>query len=149
MDKTTLLTASTVELGASVHPRPDIIRLLGPALETAFRFQSLISSISLFVCVQAWFFASVTLVNVLYASKILALQASFATKASALHGYTMSNRAAAGIWNSRTIQKLRKKLWHEFALFILGSGNAVITMFFWPGWWVLGGASLSLWLLFG
>ncbi|KAK7408540.1 hypothetical protein QQX98_009301 [Neonectria punicea] len=149
MDKTTFLTASIVELGASVNPRSDIIRLLGPALETAFRFQSLISSLSLFVCVQAWFLASVALVNVLYASKILALQASIATKAGAFHGYAMSNRAAAGIWNSRAIQKLRKKLWDEFALFILGSGNTVITVFFWPGWWVLGGASLSLWLLFG
>ncbi|KPM37333.1 hypothetical protein AK830_g9239 [Neonectria ditissima] len=149
MDKATLLTASRVELGASVNPRSDLIRLLGPALEAAFRFQNLISSISLFICVQAWFLASVTLVNVVYASKILALQASLATKVGASHGYAMSNQAAAGIWNSRVIQKLRQKLWYEFALFILGSGNTVITLFFWPGWWVLGGASWCLWLLFG
>ncbi|KAF7539601.1 hypothetical protein G7Z17_g12399 [Cylindrodendrum hubeiense] len=149
MDKASLLTASRVELGVSVNPRSDIIRLLGPALEIAFRFQSLISSVSLFLCLRAWFLATVTLANILYASKIVALQALIATKFGAFHSYTMSTRAADGVWNSKSIQKLRKKLFYEFAVFILGGGNCVFILVFWPGWWVIGGASWGVWMLIG
>lgn len=33
--------------------------------------------------------------------------------------------------------RMRKKLFDEFAFFILGGGHRVILMLFWPGWWVL------------
>ncbi|KAH7171396.1 hypothetical protein EDB81DRAFT_638026 [Dactylonectria macrodidyma] len=147
MDRATLLTTSKVELGVSVSPHSDVIRLLGPALEIALRFQRLLSSVTLFLCVRAWFLASLTLVNILYASRIAAVQAFVATKFGAFHCYTMSTRAANGVWNCQTVQKLRKKLFYEFAVFILGGGNCIFVVVFWPGWWVIGGASWGIWML--
>ncbi|KAM5354262.1 hypothetical protein ACJ41O_000912 [Fusarium nematophilum] len=149
MDKATLLTASKVELGVSVNPRSDIIRLLGPALEIALRFQSLISSVSIFLCLRAWFLTGIAFAGVIYASKIVALKAYVATKFSAFHGFRMSGRAAVGVWNSKSVQRLRRKLWYEFALFVLGSGNTVFLMLFWPGWWLLAGVCWAGWMLFG
>ncbi|KAF5007076.1 hypothetical protein FDECE_6580 [Fusarium decemcellulare] len=149
MDKATLLTASKVELAVSPYPRSDIIRLLGPALEIALRFQSLVSTVSIFLCLRACFLASFTFAGVLYASKIVALKAYVATKFSAFHSFNMSSRAAVGVWNSKSVQTLRKKLWYEFAVFVLGSGNVVFLMLFWPGWWLLAGACWSVWMLFG
>ncbi|KAF4446345.1 hypothetical protein FALBO_17087 [Fusarium albosuccineum] len=149
MDKATLLTASKVELAVSPYPRSDIIRLLGPALEIALRFQSLVSSVSIFLCFRACFLASITFAGVLYASKIVALKAYVATKFSAFHSFNMSSRAAVGVWNSKSVQTLRKKLWYEFAVFVLGSGNVVFLMLFCPGWWLLAGACWTVWMLFG
>lgn len=149
MDKATLLTASRVELSVSAHPRSDIIRLLGPALEIALRFQSLVSSVSIFLCLRAWLLTSTTFAGVFYASRIVALKACVATKFSASHGFNMSSKAVVGVWNSKSIQRLRKKLWYEFAVFVLGSGNMVFLMLFWPGWWLLAGACWAVWMLFG
>ncbi|KAJ4257532.1 hypothetical protein NW762_008656 [Fusarium torreyae] len=149
MDKATLLTASKVDLSVSTHPRSDITRLIGPSLQIALRFQSLVGSISVFLCLHACFFASITFAAVLYASKIVTLKAFIAAKFSAFHGFNMSSQAAVGVWNSKNVQRLRKKLWYEFAVFILGSGNMVFLMLFWPGWWVLAGACWAVWMLFG
>ena len=149
MEKVALLTASKVEPGVSINPRSDIIRLLAPTLEIALRFQSLVSSVSIFLCLRAFFLASFTFAGVLYASKIVAFQAFIATKIGAFHGFTMSSKAIIGAWNSRRVQALRQKLWYEFAIWVLGSGNTVILMVFWPGWWVLAVAVWALWLLFG
>ncbi|KAH7163476.1 hypothetical protein B0J13DRAFT_616070 [Dactylonectria estremocensis] len=147
MDKASLLTASRVELGVSVSPRSDVIRLLGPALEIAVRFQKALSSVTLFLCIKAWFLASLTFVNILYATRIAAVKAFVATKFGAFHGYTMSTTAANGVWNCQTVQKLRKKLFYEFAVFILGGGNWVFVLVFWPGWWVIAGAFWGIWML--
>ncbi|KAI5457052.1 hypothetical protein BGZ63DRAFT_428482 [Mariannaea sp. PMI_226] len=147
MDKVSLLTASTVELGISGNPRSDIIRLLGPAVEAVLHFQSILSSVSLFVCLRVWFVASIACANILYASKIMALNALVATKFGAFHGATITSKAVAGVWNSRRIQALRKKLFYEFAVFILGGGNILFIILFWPGWWVLGGGIWGFWML--
>ncbi|KAF5018239.1 hypothetical protein F66182_9802 [Fusarium sp. NRRL 66182] len=149
MDKATLLTASKVDLSVATHPRSDITRLIGPALQIALRFQSLVGSITVFLCLHACFLASTASATTLYASKIVILNVFIATKFSVYHGFNMSSRAAVGIWNSKNIQKLRRKLWYEFAVFILGSGNLIFLMLFWPGWWVLAGACWAFWMLSG
>jgi hypothetical protein len=149
MDKATLLTASKVDLSVSTHPRSDITRLIGPALQIALRFQSLVGSVSIFLCLRACYVASITFASVLYASKTVTFKAFVAAKFSAFHGFNMSSQALASAWNSKKIQKLRNKLWYEFAVFILGSGNLIFLMLFWPGWWVLAGACWAGWMLFG
>jgi hypothetical protein len=147
MDKATLLTASKVELGASGNPRSDIIRLLGPALEIALHFQSFISSVSLFLCLRACSIANLTCTHILIATKILVLKAFVATKFGAFHAIIMSSNAIVSLWNSRNIQALRKKLFYEFAVFVLGGGNILFVLLFWPGWWLIAAASWGLWTL--
>ncbi|EMT66035.1 hypothetical protein ACKRZS_013488 [Fusarium odoratissimum] len=149
MDKATLLTASKVDLNVSTHPRSDITRLIVPSLQIALRFQSLVGSISIFLCLHACIIASSAFVAVLQGSKIVSLNAFIAAKYSAFHSFNMSTQAVASAWNSKNVQRLRKKLWYEFAVFILGSGNLVFLMLFWPGWWVLAGACWAGWMLLG
>lgn len=55
MEKATLLTASKVDLSVS-SPRSDITRLIGPALQIALRFQSLVGCVTVFLCSHACFF---------------------------------------------------------------------------------------------
>lgn len=149
MVKATLLTASKVELSVSTNPRSDIIRLLRPSLQTALRFQSLVGSVSLFVCFRAWFLANFAFAGMLYTSRIVALQVYFATKFGAFHSLSISSKAVVGVWRSKRVQRFRDKLWYEFALFVLGSGNTIFLMLFWPGWWLLAGSCWAVWALFG
>ncbi|KAF5676995.1 hypothetical protein FHETE_1897 [Fusarium heterosporum] len=148
MDKATLLTASKVDLSVST-PRSDITRLIGPALQIALRFRSLVSSISIFLCLHACFIASITFAGIVYASKTVTTHAFTAAKFSAFYIFNMSTQAVASAWNSKNVQRLRDKIWYEFAVFILGSGNMIFLMLFWPGWWVLASACWAFWMLFG
>jgi hypothetical protein len=149
MDKVSLLTASKVEPGSSINPRTTVIRRLGPALAFALRFQYIIGSFSWFLYIQTYFFTSRAFVNAVYASRFLAIRAYLATKFGAFHGVNMSAKALSDLWDAKTTRAVRKKLFYEFAVFILGTGNPFILLLFWPGWLVLGGASLALWRLSG
>jgi hypothetical protein len=150
MDRGSLLTASRVERGVSivtVTPRSNVISRLRPALAFALHFQYIIGSFSSFLYIQAYFVTSLAFVHALYASRFLAIQAYFATKFGVFHGFNMSAQALAGVWDAKTIQMLRKKIFYEFAVFILGSGNPFILLLFWPGWLVVGGTSMAVWQL--
>ncbi|KAG8673353.1 hypothetical protein FPOAC2_06796 [Fusarium poae] len=149
MDKATLLTASKVDLSVPTYPRSNITRLIGPSLQIALRFQSLVGSISIFLCLRVCYVASITFASVLYASKTVTFKAFVAAKFSAFHSFNMSSQALASAWNSKKVQRLRNKIWYEFAVFVLGSGNLIFLMLFWPGWWVLAGAGWAGWMLFG
>ncbi|OAQ62164.1 hypothetical protein VFPPC_07173 [Pochonia chlamydosporia 170] len=149
MDKGSLLTASRVEPGVSLNPHSTLISRLGPVLAFAARFQYFISTFSSFLYIHAYFVTSIAFVNALYASRFLAIQAYIATKLGAFHGLSMSARALADVWDAKTTRMLRKKLFYEFAVFILGSGNSVILLLFWPGWLVVGGASFAVWQFCG
>ncbi|GAO17344.1 hypothetical protein UVI_02038640 [Ustilaginoidea virens] len=57
----------------------------------------------------------------------------------------MSAHAAAGLREAKPARSLRKKLFYEFAVFILGSGNPLLLMLLWPGWLVVAALSFALW----
>jgi len=40
-------------------------------------------------------------------------------------------------------------MFFEFAVFILGGGNQVILIVFWPGWIVVGGGVWGMWMVCG
>lgn len=130
-----LLTASKVEPGGSLAH--STISRLGPALDFAARFQrGLVIS-----CLRAY----LVLHLALYASGFLAVVATI----GAFHGVSMSSKAVADLWESRTVRLVRRKLFFEFAVFILGGGNSIILLLFWPGWLLVGGAFWGLWRFWG
>ncbi|OAA46117.1 hypothetical protein NOR_02870 [Metarhizium rileyi] len=122
MDKGLLLTASTVESGVSIDPHSTFIGRLEPAF--AFAVPSSTR------CTQAVFSPS---------------KAFIATKFGAFHGFNMSAKALADFWDAKSTRMLRRKLFYEFAVFILGSGNPIILLLFWPGWLLVAGAWFALW----
>ena len=83
-----------------------------------------------------------------YTSQFAASQGIIAIKAGTVCALATSNKAIVMSWNSKCFAKLRRKLWFELAIWIMGGGNAVIVLVFWPGWWILLGAYWALWLLF-
>ncbi|PTB67623.1 hypothetical protein BBK36DRAFT_1197311 [Trichoderma citrinoviride] len=68
----------------------------------------------------------------------------FASQQLLTHGSAMFAKTVVDFWQSRRIQKIRAKLFYEFAVFILGCGNAFFLLVFWPGWLFLGAAALAL-----
>lgn len=148
MEKVALLTASRVEPSVSIGPRPDLNRILSPTLEIALQFQKLLSFAFLFVYLWTCHISRFGLAIARCGSRYAASHGFLAAKFGIIYGSSMSGRAIVTGWNSKTIQKVRRKLWDEFAIWVLGSGNIVLLMIFWPGWWLLGGC-WALWMLFG
>jgi hypothetical protein len=150
MDGPAIITASKVEPVVPFHPHSDLIAILGPTVRYAGYLQAVISSLSVFLGLQAYALASVTFAAALYASKVIAFQAYLATKFGAFYAYLASAKAASEVYRSKTLKMLRRKLFFEFAVFILGGGgNAMILMVFWPGWLVIGGATYAMWQFMG
>lgn len=78
------------------------------------------------------------------AGKHLLSHALFASQSFLTHASAMFSKTVVDFWQSRRIQKIRAKLFYEFAVFILGCGNAFFLLVFWPGWIFLGAAVLAL-----
>lgn len=142
MDKVSLLTSSHPDAGSSLVPAAsEILHQLHPALACAFHIHRMLSSASVFLCLRAYVLASAAI----YASRMAALQALLAARFSA----AISGKALGGVWDSYPGRALRKRVFNELAGFVLGSGNVVFVLVFWPGWWVLGGTTLVAWKLWG
>lgn len=149
MEKVALLTASRVEPNVSIHPRPNINRLLSPTLRIALQFQRLLSTITVFVYLWALLLAKAAYISVVFAGKLLAAYAFVAAKTGVIRGSSISSEAIAKGWNSKRVDRLREKLWYEFAIFMLGGGYFVMMILLWPGWWLVGGAYLGIRFLIG
>ncbi|PFH55620.1 hypothetical protein XA68_17944 [Ophiocordyceps unilateralis] len=62
----------------------------------------------------------------------------------ATRSHMSSVGVVATVWQSRAVELVRARLFYEFALFILGGGNALFLLLFWPGWVLVG---FVLWAL--
>ncbi|KAI5861546.1 hypothetical protein GGS23DRAFT_138470 [Durotheca rogersii] len=105
--------------------------LLGPTLAAALRCQRLLGVASLFLCAQVCW---------------LAWQAALTSWSVAVHACAAAVRAAVlakAVWRSKPVMALRRKVVFEFVALLLGSGNALFLVLFWPGWWVLGLIALA------
>ncbi|RFU76840.1 hypothetical protein TARUN_5426 [Trichoderma arundinaceum] len=147
MDKVTLLTASWLEPTAALRPHSTVIARLGRAFAIPLQLHHRFKHISLFICLQSYFVSYALLAGTSYACKNILFYAFIAAAFIFKHGLTMSTKAIFDIWDSRSVQKARARLFYEFAVFILGCGNAMFLVLFWPGWLLLGGAFFALWQL--
>ncbi|KAG6106756.1 hypothetical protein E4U31_000586 [Claviceps sp. LM219 group G6] len=149
-----LRTASRVEPGASLAPRSHaqnttIItssqqrhRHTTPILVLVFHVQRLLVCLS-GASIRPWSPAN----RHRYLHSRIHLAANLrACRAS--NDLSMSAQATAGRWEGRSTQALRKKLFYEIAVFVLGCGNPVIVLLLWPGWLIVGGLAFVLWWYF-
>lgn len=149
MDKVSLLTASRLEPTVGIRPHSTVIVRLGRAFAIPLQLHHRFKHISLFICLQTYLTSHALFIATSYACKHLLFYA-FVTAAFLLkHGFAMSAKAVCDIWDSRSVQKVRARLFYEFAVFILGCGNAMFLVLFWPGWLLVGGAWFALWRLTG
>ncbi|KAG5915626.1 hypothetical protein E4U61_004429 [Claviceps capensis] len=116
-----------------------------PILVPVFHVQRLLVCLSSLWCLNSPLVASTSLVRYLHSRTHLAANLG-ACEAS--NGLSMSAQATAGRWEGRSTQALRKKLFYEIAVFVLGCGNPVIVLLLWPGWLIVGGLAFVLWRYF-
>jgi hypothetical protein len=143
MDEYALLHSSSHrEADFSLAPTAtDILHQLAPVLNYAVYIHRALRSISAFIFLRICLLASATL----YASRTCAPHTWLAAKSTVV----MCTKVLYSAWESKPVRALRKRAFHEFAEFILGIGNVVFLMLFWPGWLVLGGTMFALWKVWG
>ncbi|KAF4774358.1 hypothetical protein HER10_EVM0012074 [Colletotrichum scovillei] len=146
MNKVALLTSSKHEPGVTIRQRSDLVAALGPTFDIAVRFQRVVAVASSLLFLYAHLLATSTLTSAVIATRLFAVHSLFAIKKA-----TTAFRTSMGhVWESKRIQKLRKKVFMEFATTILGpGGNMLIVMVFWPGWLLILGIVLTLRTLSG
>ncbi|QYT01518.1 hypothetical protein H0G86_008554 [Trichoderma simmonsii] len=145
MDKVTLLTASRLEPTVAIRPHSTVVARLGRTLAIPLQLHHRFKHISSFICLQSYFISSILLISTRHAFFYAFLASAFLLK----HAFTMSTKAIVDAWDSKSIQKIRARIFYEFAVFILGCGNAIFLILFWPGWLLIGGALFALWQLAG
>jgi len=130
---------STPPMAIITSRNANVLTVISPALSHTLYFaailQRLLSTTTVFVLFRAYILSLLLLQQSFYASQTLLIQ-----------GYNASTILAnqmcfVGKYGWKATESLRKKLFFEFIVFILGSGNGLILLVFWPGWIVLGGST--------
>ena len=123
----------------------NIIPTLAPTLRFALECQRFLNTASLFVIIRTYFIAS----------RILNATQDIAVRSLVTVTYVLSGTAAFwwalcwAAWNSQPTRRLRKKIVFEFFTLILGCGNNLCLIVFWPGWWILGFIGLMTYVCAG
>ncbi|OPB42548.1 hypothetical protein A0O28_0036660 [Trichoderma guizhouense] len=145
MDKVTLLTASRLEPTVAIRPHSTVVARLGRTLAIPLQLHHRFKHISSFICLQSYFISSILFISTRHAFFYAFIASAFLLK----HVFAMTTKAIVDAWDSKSIQKIRARIFYEFAVFILGCGNAIFLIVFWPGWLLIGGALFALWQLAG
>ncbi|CAN8102025.1 unnamed protein product [Discula destructiva] len=142
-----VLTTSTAtiqesaELSSSSSIREqqsELVHRYALELGSAFRYSAQLNS-ALFVFAQRFLQINrVALAHLLFGFNIAALQTLLIARELATMAVTALSQIARGAWNSKQSRRLRKKLEFEFFVLILGTGNGIILLVFWPGWILIG-----------
>jgi hypothetical protein len=89
------------------------------------------------VLFRAYLLSGLLLRQSFYATEIFLAQSYYASRLVAQQFFLASKRSLSLAW--RKTNPLRKKLFFEFMVFVLGGGgNGIILLVFWPGWLVVG-----------
>jgi hypothetical protein len=148
----TILTSPTTPSNLLTTPnnRP-ILTLLSPALSSSLYlaavFQRLVSTTTLFLFLRAYILSLVILRQSYHISQLLLLHSYYASSSLAKNGYWASKEGMRRSWKAS--ERLRNKLFFELVVFVLGSGNGIILIVFWPGWLVVGGGVWGFWMVCG
>ncbi|KOS23306.1 hypothetical protein ESCO_003666 [Escovopsis weberi] len=137
MDNVALLTPSRLKATLSPLALSQILPFLPPALR---RYHLLLHRQLGALGSRAHLLVSAMLLCALHAAGVLAVNAALVARL----GLAAAGSAAARVLCSKTVRMLRAKMVREFFVFILGCGNSVILVVFWPGWILVGAALLAL-----
>ena len=125
----------------------NVINLVSPALTHSLYFaavfQRLLSTTTLFIFLRAYVSSLFILRQTFYASQLLLIQSYYASALLARQTYPVLKQGMRRGW--KATEKLRKKLFFEFMVFVLGEGNGVLLVLFWPGWIVIGSGVMGIW----
>jgi hypothetical protein len=120
------------------HQNSNAVTSLGPTLDFALQCQQTLSKMSFSLLLRSW----------LVAAHLFILSKPIAAR-SATAAAEWSVKASWSAWNSQPVRRIRKKFEFEFFTFVLGCGNSLCLLMFWPGWWVLAFFTLAIWAFAG
>ena len=131
----------------STTSNTNIIKLLSPALTHSLYFvavfQRLLSTTTFFLFLRAYVSSLFILRQTFYASQLLLIQSYYASTLLAKQMHPVLKQGTKRGW--KATEKFRNKLFFEFVVFMLGGGNQVLLLIFWPGWIVVGGGAMGIW----
>ncbi|KAH6612950.1 hypothetical protein B0J18DRAFT_71336 [Chaetomium sp. MPI-SDFR-AT-0129] len=144
-----LLAASRTTPTVSLTPPPDIISALHPLVTSAVYFQHFLSSLAFHLFVRTYFAASVVATLTLWMSKTIAWRTLLVSKFLAIRSLLLARRTTWSVWDCKRARRFRKRLEFELYILLVGGGNTVLLVVFWPGWIMLGVLGCGVWLLTG
>lgn len=140
----------TTTLTTSQNAKP-ILALLSPAISNSLYLaailQQLLSTTTIFLLFRTYLLSLFLLQKSYHASQVLLIRSLYASSLLCKTASWTSKRGMRALW--KTTEGTRKKLFREFMIFILGGGNQLILIVFWPGWLLIGGSIWGLWHLWG
>lgn len=122
----------------SIRPQTDLVYRYALELGPALRCSNELSSALLVTAQQLFHINRIALTYLLFGCNVAALHTFLVIKEIATMSVTALSKIAWAAWNSKQGRRLRKKLEFEFFVLILGSGNGLILVVFWPGWILIG-----------
>lgn len=131
----------------SPRPRKELISaIVSPALINsiylATALQWFLSNTTIFLLLRAHLISMVLLRQGVFASQVLLIRGYYASMALGRQLLWTVKKVMQVAW--KPVEKLRQKLFLEFMHFVLGGGNGLVLLVFWPGWLFLGFAFLAL-----
>ncbi|KAI8956546.1 hypothetical protein F5Y11DRAFT_361634 [Daldinia sp. FL1419] len=131
LSKVAIIAAPTKESRATTNLNARIIAIFMPTLSIILQCQRITAITSTSLRVKAsWLAWQLPLALRVFVDRL--------NLASRLIGYRVAILGRA-TWETKPIQRLRKKIMFEFFALLLGScGNSLCLLLFWPGWWLLG-----------
>jgi len=135
-------TSNPATILTSTYNTKPILTILSPAftnsLYLAHKLQHLLSTTTLFLLFRAYLLSLFLLQQSHHATQVLLIRIFYAASILGKNALWTGERGMRVVWKST--EGTRKKLFHEFMVFVLGSGgNAAILVLFWPGWILVGG----------
>lgn len=137
MDKGTILTAKRLNADHTTA----VASQMGPVVGHALYLQYMLNSASMFLLLRAHLLSEI--------SYHVAKAAGWYAYIAGSTAFAMSGSLAHGVWETSVVRHLRQRLFDELAAFILGAGQTLIVVVFWPGWWLLAGSAWSIWFVWG
>lgn len=138
----TLVSIPTSSTLLATTSSRNILNILSPALThslyLATVFQRLLSTTTVFLVFRAYYFSILLLRQSFYATQLLLLQSYYASSLLSKQLFSTTKQAMKAGW--KAAKPLREKLFFEFMVFVLGGGNGLLLVVFWPGWIVVAGA---------
>jgi hypothetical protein len=135
----------------TTHNTKPILTLLSPALTNSLYLvqvlQQLLSTTTLFLLFRTYFLSLFLLQQLYHASQILLIHSIYASSIAAKNSSWASKQGIRIVWTRS--EGIRKKLFIEIMSFVLGGGNQLILVVFWPGWIVVGGGAWGIWMVCG
>ncbi|KAK1759026.1 hypothetical protein QBC47DRAFT_97659 [Echria macrotheca] len=141
-----LLAASTTSTpSVTLHQHSNVISSLGPLVDLAVRFQRILGSVACLAAIRLYLAAGRLLQALWFASYLAAFKAILWFRFLSYNTAAVTRRLLWAAWDSKQSRRIRRKLEFEFFVLILGPGNALLLLLFWPGWLLVATAAWAFW----